>query len=321
MKLNNTKRRKWLKRIGWSAIILFLLMNMVAFFHAYQFTHYKVDVTARTNPNHLSVGQKIKVLVTGVDMPKPLTKALPIYAYRSFTIAGAETLCGWHIPADKAKGNVVLFHGYGGEKSDMLDRAYAMVDMGYNVYLVDFRGAGCATGSTCTIGYQEADDVISVLQYLKQQHVNNVVLLGTSMGAAATMRAMAMGNTYAVKGIVLECPFGSMTQTVKNRFSNMQVPAFPMSSFLVFWGGAINGFNAYQYNPEDYALKIKIPTLLLSGGEDDVVRDFEIANIYKNLQGYKQHIVYPRSKHESYLRLYAENWKRDVGGFLQQVLQ
>jgi hypothetical protein len=96
----------------------------------------------------------------------------------------------------------------------------------------------------------------------------------------------------------------------------MNVPSFPMAGLLVFYGGIMNGFWAFDHNPIDYAKKITVPTLLLSGGSDERVSQEEINAIYANLQGKKQKIIYPKAKHESYLNDYANEWNRDVSGFL-----
>lgn len=157
----------------------------------------------------------------------------------------------------------------------MLERAYVFVDSGYQVLLPDFMGAGGSEGNQCTIGYREADNVKACVDYVQQSGERNIYLMGTSMGAAAIMRACSI-YVLPVKGLILECPFGSMRQTVRNRFEMTGVPTFPLADLLVFWGGAQNGFNAFGHNPEDYARKIHIPVLLLCGGEDDRVRSFEI---------------------------------------------
>ena len=51
----------------------------------------------------------------------------------------------------------------------------------------------------------------------------------------------------------------------------MHVPCFPMAYLLVFWGGTINGFNAFNHNPQNYASQVKCPVLLMYGLKDDKV--------------------------------------------------
>ncbi len=299
-------------------LVLFIIANVMAFFHARKFTHFDRDTTVRIDPSKVSFIKKAGIMFTGVSLPRPVTKRLPVRPYKtvSFYSINTKIVC-WEIKAEQPKGTVVLCHGYGGERSDMLERAYVFADSGYDVLLPDFMGAGASEGDQCTIGYKEAGDVMKCVQYLHSKNERNIYLMGSSMGAVAIMRACSVYR-LPVKGLILECPFGSMRQTVKNRFEMVGVPAFPLSDFMVFWGGVQNGFNAFKHNPVNYAKKIQVPVLLLFGEKDDRVKRFEIEDIYHNLTGKKQLITYPLAGHESYLNDYREQWTADVTGFLQQ---
>jgi esterase/lipase len=108
-----------------------------------------------------------------------------------------------------------------------------------------------------------------------------------------------------------------MYQTTAKRFSNMNVPAFPMAGLLLFWGGTLNGFWAFGHNPSEYAKNITCPTLLLYGEKDNRVSRKEINTIYFNLSGEKKLKTYPLSGHENYLKKYKKEWSSDVSTFLK----
>ena len=137
------------------------------------------------------------------------------------------------------------------------------------------------------------------------------------MGAVAIMKAMK-DYTLPVKGLILECPFGTLLQTVKARFRSMSVPAFPMAELLVFWGGTLNGFRAFNHKPAEYARHITTPVLLLYGGADKRVSREETQTIFQHLKGPKTLRVYERAGHENYLISYKEEWIKDVGAFLNK---
>ena len=126
-------------------------------------------------------------------------------------------------------------------------------------------------------------------------------------------------NDYklSVSSIIIECPFSTMLQTVKNRFSTMGIPAFPMAHLLVFWGGLQNGFNAYSHKPVDYAQNINCPTLLFYGGKDVKVTSDETINIFNRLSGPKNLVTFPLAGHENYLTKYKEHWTNSVDSFLK----
>jgi len=310
-------KRKFVRRVLWTLLILFLLANIIAFIHAYKFTHFTTSSIERTS-NRLSFTEKLKVVFTGVSNPRPVNKKRPGYAYQTIKIKSNKELECWLIKAGTAKGTIVLFHGYGGEKSLMLDKADQFLTLGYNTMLVDFMGSGGSEGNTTTIGFKEAQEVKDCYEYLIKNSFQNVSLFGTSMGSVAVMKAIK-DYDLKPKSIIIECPFGSMYKTVCKRFQMQGIPSFPMADLLVFWGGVENNFWAFSHNPEEYAKGIHCPTLLMYGEKDKKVSKEEINSIFKNLQGNKTLVTYPLAGHENYLSLYKEKWTNDVKIFLQGV--
>lgn len=312
--------RKIKKRILLGVLSVFVLMNVVAYFHAYSFTHFSDSEKAKTaTPDKLSLTSKLHALVLGIDNPRPKTRFLPDKPYEIIKLqSNVATEC-WYMNnshSGSAKGTVILFHGYGGEKSEMLERAMLFDSLGYDLLLVDFMGSAGSEGNTTTIGYYEAIQVKTAFEFVQKENPKDIILFGTSLGAAAIMKAI---NDYQLpaKALILECPFGSMYETVGQRFDNMKVPRFPMASLLVFWGGVQNGFWAFGHNPEEYAKRIKVPTLLLWGQQDKSVSKKETQSIFENLNGKKYLVTFPIAGHENYLKKYKSEWIKAVGDFVK----
>jgi len=312
-------RNKWLKRCIWGIVLLFALMNVVAFFHAYKFTHFTNDVVEKTkDPKKLSAADKISTLIFGVNNPRPKNDELPSTAFETIKLKSNKEIECWSIKTENAKGTVVLFHGFSGQKSTLLDKANIFGELGYNTFIVDFMGSGGSEGNQTTIGFKEGEQVKTCFDYLTAQGEKNIYLFGTSMGAVAVMKCM---NDYPIqpKGILMECPFGSMYQTVCARFKAMHAPTFPMAGLLVFWGGIQNGFWAFGHNPSEYAKNISCPALLMSGGKDEKVSSEEINEIFSNLKGKKYLKVYKESGHENFLTNNKAEWGRDIEEFLASL--
>lgn len=312
-------KRKLFKRTAWTLLILFLMMNSIAFFHAYKFTHFTSRTVARTSdPAKLSTGQKIKTLFFGVNNPRPVNKAKPSRPYETIFLKSNKQIECWLIPRQNAKGTVIIFHGFSGYKSSMLDKAEEFFSLGYSTLLVDFMGSGGSEGNQTTIGYFEAEQVKTSFEYIAAKGEKNIFLFGTSMGSVAIMKAI---HDFDIKpaGIIIECPFGSMYKTVCARFRLMNAPSFPMAGLLVFWGGVQNGFWAFGHNPINYAKKINCPTLLMYGKEDKKVSRAEIDAIFSNLKGKKQLKIYERAGHENLLNKYGKEWRQDVGVFINDT--
>jgi hypothetical protein len=315
------------KIIKWFLILLctcFVALNFIAYKHAYNFTHYGYsDTTQVSNPQNLNKQEKLDAILNGVHNPRPENFTKPQLPYETIQLQSNKKIECWYIKPtvkhkkDSIAGTVIVCHGYSGHKSTMLGRAYAFAKLRYNSLMLDFMGSGGSQGNITTIGYYEAEQVKTAYDYLQKNGVKNIYLFGTSMGAAAIMKAIK-DYDLKPKGIILECPFGSMYEAVKARFKYLNAPSFPMAELLVFWGGAQHKFWGFSHNPTNYAKYIKTPTLLLYGNQDKVVTYQEIEKIYNSLSGEKQLKIFDNTGHENFLEDHRkEIWLSEVSRFFR----
>lgn len=218
------------------------------------------------------------------------------------------------------KGLVIGFHGYMDEKSSMLDRAEALLNMGYDVLLVNFMGAGNSYGSQTTMGYLEAENVAASHTYaIEELGEENIVLLGFSMGAVAIMRAQCE-HDLLVKALILEAPYGTFTGTVNGRLRNYNIPSFPVCDIFTFWFGKLNGFDGFEANPQSYGEDIHVPVLIMSGGQDQHIPVTETETIFNMLASkHKGMKIFDESQHESYLKRYPHEWNETVESYLSNL--
>ena len=294
-------------------------MNIVAFFHAYKFTHFVENNSIKTNtPEKLSTFDKVKTLFFGVNNPKPKNLKFPTQKYETIQLKSNKEIECWFIKNVNSKGTIILFHGYGGEKSSMLDKSDEFIKQGYSTFLVDFMGSGNSEGNQTTIGFKESEQVKTAFNYIANSGEKDIYLFGTSMGAVAIMKCIN-DNKIKPKGIIIECPFGSMYKTVCARFNRMNAPTFPMAGILLFWGGTQNGFWGFSHNPTEYAKNINCPTLLLYGEKDKSVSRNEINEIFANLKGFKKLNVFKNTGHENYLIKNRVEWIKNIEKFIATV--
>lgn len=320
------KRFKFYLRI---CLWLFILLNVLTYIHAYKFTHFteRIEVTENETPQkktqleQLTLLDKMAIIPFGVSHTKPENKTLPDRNYERITFESRakKEIEGWLLPIADAKGTVILFHGYLGVKSLQLEEAYSFNELGYNALMVDFLGHGGSEGESTSIGFGEAVDVIYAYYHVAEElEEENILLFGASMGAAAILRALSISDIQPT-AILIECPFGSMKQTIQNRFTVLNAPSFPTAQLLVFWGGVQNGFWAFEHNPQDYAQQVNTPTLLMYGKKDTRVMLEETENIYHALSGYKRLQIFENSGHQSYCNNEHELWIQSVESFLEDV--
>ncbi|MCA8829255.1 alpha/beta hydrolase [Hymenobacter pini] len=311
-----SKLARYSRRTLVLAAIAFTGLNVVAAFHAWRFTHFSTESGSHTeNPEQLTPGQKLWVLLTGIKNPKPVNHQRPAFPYTPLRLASPNGhLECWYGPVRRPRGTVALFHGYTSSKGKLLTEAAYFRRLGYNVLLTDFAGNGGSDGNVCTVGHHEAADVATVVHWL-QRRPGPVVVYANSMGAVATLRAEAELGVRPTAN-VLECPYGSMLQTAQSRFRTMHVPSFPMANLLVLWGGLENNFWAFDLDATRYAARVHTPTLLLWGTADPRVTQPETDAIFTALAGRKQRQDFAGSGHEPYWRRHPQQWHATIRNFL-----
>ncbi|MBW8686266.1 alpha/beta hydrolase [Chitinophaga rhizophila] len=313
---------KFVKRILRILLVLFLLLNVVAAFHAWKFTHF-YNAGAFKNkhqrPEQMRAGEKMKMVLFGVRLSKSTLRNQPQAPYETIYLETANGLRleGWWMPRPNAKGTVILFHGYNGAKDGPISEATYFRQLGYNTLLMDFRAHGNSQGNVCTVGYKEAEDVMLAYNFVQQKGEKHILLWGVSMGAAAIMRAIPTYHLQPDK-VMLECSFATLTDAVKSRMRAVHLPGSPLSQLLTFWGGVENGFWGFSHNPAEYAKSIHMPALISWGKHDPRVTRQETKQIYQNMgSANKRLVIYEKSGHQSFCRNEGEKWKNAVKTFLE----
>ncbi|QDU47555.1 Alpha/beta hydrolase family protein [Symmachiella dynata] len=303
-------------------LVGFVVLNLLAYIHAHAMTHFVEGGERTPAPESLSWTQKVAVLATGVRLARPANHSTPNdfelqFTQHSFETSDGTNLSGWHIAADDSRGVCLFFHGYGAAKSSLLPEAGQFQRWGYDAFLVDFRGSGDSAGDVTTIGYLEADDVASAVEYVRANFADKPLwLYGRSMGSAAILRAIA---EYDLKpsGVILECPFDRLLSTAQNRFAAMGLPGFPAAQLLVFWGGAQHGYSGFEHNPVDYAANVRCPVLVLGGEADPRVTQPQLRAVFDKLAGPKQIHIFEEVGHAAYLPAAPHTWEATVRSFLE----
>ena len=317
-KILKNKVNPIIKLIGFLLILLFLLSNYISAIQAYSFSHCK-ETNTKTN---FKIG--FSTLFTGVTLPKPRIIKFPNREYKTIKIVIDKNkyLEGWLLkPKSEYIGTVLIFHGFRYEKSSMLDRAYAFLNLGYQLLLVDFIGARNSYGKQTTIEHYEAVNVKQDYDYIVDKYNEKPIFLcGFSMGAAAIIKAQHDYNLN-VKGLILEAPYGKMIDAVKTRVGKLRYIGMSFSYLMTFCGGALNGFNAFAMNPEEYIKNITTPTLLLCGRKDPRIPIEESKRIFENSASDKKEFkIFDDSLHHRYLEEYPDEGIIIVKNFLENSL-
>lgn len=301
--------------------------NALAFMQTWAMTHYSLSGVPTARPEDLSLLDKAKAVLLGAQVPRPANVRTPAdvglpYSTIMLPVSGtAQTLEGWLVGPDAAtQGIVIMFAGYATSKDVLLDQAAALYSMGWSPMLVDFTGAGGSSGSDTTLGVREALDVSSSFEYARGRWPDaRIVLYGVSMGAAAVLRAYAY-HEVRPDALILESPFDSLLNTVRNRFDAIGLPAFPSAELMVFWGSVQHSYNGFDHSPIDYATYVRCPTLFMYGEADPRVTPAQSITIYNSLPPLNGNrlVAFPGAEHESLFAGNPDLWADEVSSFLSE---
>lgn len=219
----------------------------------------------------------------------PETEIGAPYERVSFTAGDGTRLVGWWIPASlrldarrpgRSGETVVLAHGLGSGKADMLHIAGAMRGAGYNVLVFDLRAHGESGGQLCSFGVAEARDVEAAAQWVRQAHPGESQRLlgfGASMGAAAMLAARdpATGETpfdaVAVMGTYDD--LGLMASTIIRR--QFWGPLARVAEWTAVPAASAHaGYDLASFRPADFIQDNWPAPMFVAHGERDEIIPF-----------------------------------------------
>ncbi|HLL72942.1 MAG TPA: MFS transporter [Pyrinomonadaceae bacterium] len=206
----------------------------------------------------------------------------------AFTSADGNTLSGWYLPAIESGGSdgggrrvtFVLTHGLFRSRYEMLERGLDLWRAGYGVLLYDLRRHGRSAAEFSTIGYDERHDVQAAYRFVRERApAHRVVLMGVSMGAAATLLAASEIQDEKLLAVVAESSFLSFADTVYHHISiirippsphggGLRVPTFPFATLLIKFTTWRLNFAAADYDLLRAVRAIPQPVLFIGGTKD-----------------------------------------------------
>ncbi len=154
----------------------------------------------------LTLGQA----VAATNVPRPevgsRTPADVGLSYRDadFDASDGVRLSGWYVPS-RTGAAVVLLHGAGETRSDVLDHAAVLARHGFGTLLFDARGHGRSAGRAMDFGWFGDQDIAGAVAFLQQQpdvDPERIGAVGLSMGGEEAIGAAASIDT--IRAVVAE---------------------------------------------------------------------------------------------------------------------
>ncbi len=161
------------------------------------------------------------------------------------------TLDGGLFKTDSAKGLIFYLHGNAGALSTWGEIAGIYTSLGYDLFILDYRGYG-KSEAQITSEVQLFDDVQIAYDSLRKQYPENkIVILGYSIGTGPAAMLAAHNNP---KMLILQAPYYSMKDMMEHTYPFL--PTFMLN---------------YPLNTDGFIKETKAPIVIFHGDGDEVI--------------------------------------------------
>lgn len=221
------------------------------------------------------------------------------------------SLNAWYAPAKDGKPVILYCHGQA-EHIAYLQKPYqVMIDNGYGVFAVEYRGHGKSEGIPSEVGiYQDICDAVEFLKANKGLREEDIVVWGRSMGGAVAADAATKHN---FAGAILESTFTTIKEASEYIIkSGCNHPIFgPRRKFLFRLAKFCP--MSQQFNTVGKIHKIKSPLLILHS-KNDLIVDYRMAQTNAQTHGNARLFMVEEGSHDH------SDWAYDeVLDFLAQI--
>ncbi len=177
-------------------------------------------------------------------------------------------LAGWFLSREGSNKAVVLLHGNGSSRRQMIARARLFHNAGYSALLYDARGHGLSAGDKVSAGWFESADLLGALDYLQAKGLNEFGCLGASQGGATILLA-ADQLPNEVRWVIIESVYPTIRDALDRRFRlDLHLPAWLAGTLFVPFAEMRLGVSIDRISPLDSIRKLHCPVFVLGGSAD-----------------------------------------------------
>lgn len=233
------------------------------------------------------------------------------------------SIAGWLIPHPRPSGVLLLLHGYGASKEDLLDLARAFHEQGtYHLLLLDFRGHGDSGGNSISFGRGEVLDLKAALDFLDARpELANLPVgcFGVSMGGAVALLAAA--QIPRIRAVATDSTYADLGATIaRTQWLTYHIPRFPLGQMAI-WGAEWRlGCSMRQLSPGSWVARVAPrPVLIVHGSEDRGVPPSEARALFEAAGQSKALWVVEGAEHASSFYRQPEEYMRRMTQFFHEA--
>ena len=193
----------------------------------------------------------------------------------------------------------IVVHGYGGSGKLMSDKSKYFYDMGYNVLIPDLRGHGKSEGDYIGMGWKDRLDIISWINFITKENPNaEIVLHGTSMGAATVLMTSGENLPSNVKAIVADCAYTSAWDEFSYQLETyLKVPSYYILNVTNMVTKLKAGYSLKEASALESVKKATVPILFIHGDKDKFVPYSMMDKLYDATNSPKEKLTIEGGEH------------------------
>ncbi|CAN6726334.1 unnamed protein product [Malus baccata var. baccata] len=224
-------------------------------------------------------------------------------------------------PEEKPLPCVIYCHGNSGCRADASEAAIILLPSNITVFTLDFSGSGISGGDHVTLGWNEKDDLKTVVDYLRADgNVSLIGLWGRSMGAVTSLLYGAEDPSIA--GMVLDSPFSDLVDLMMELVDTYKIrlPKFTVKFAIQYMRRAIQKkakFDIMNLNTIKVASSCFVPALFGHAIDDDFIQPHHSDRIFEAYMGDKNIIKFEGDHNSPRPQFYFDS----INIFFHNVLQ
>ena len=305
--IGQQKKRFWLKFSVTLGILFAILYTSACLF-----------LFVRQNRVMFLPSSEISTIPTDLDMEYEEVW-LPVISAKTPQQSAPEKIHGWWIPAPTAdeiqskhyiKSNrdwvLLYFHGKSSNISSNLSHSHRFHQMGFSVFILDYRGYGLSQGyfPTETSVYEDVDTAWNYLVNRRGIAPENIVIYGHSLGGAIAIDLAHRQPNAA--GAIVEASFTSMRDMVDYQYPYFNI--FPIDWILT-----------HRFDSITKVKDLKIPVLFTHGTADTVVPHYMSEALFEATPDQKQLFIVPTAHHGNIASVSGDKYFETIREFMKSI--
>jgi pimeloyl-ACP methyl ester carboxylesterase len=210
----------------------------------------------------------------------------------SFSVPGGSAE-GWFFPGFRTAPTIIVCHGYGSSREDVLTIVTALQEHKYNVFLFDFSGHGRSKRFS-TLGFRETREVLAAVRVVAERpdvDKTRFGVWGSTLGGYAALSAAAQDRR--IRALIVDSVYDRPLD-----FFNLQIQSSPMQSVPLAGFLSRMGFKLFTFTyRKDPTLSLQVtklagvPKLFLQANDNPLLADSTLQLFLKAPEPREQLIV------------------------------